>query len=79
MNTLVLLAELRPIVNIGSGGILSWLVTLLIIAIVVTFVIWLVSKFAGPPNIPEPFRWIVWTVVAIVLLIFICAGLGIAL
>lgn len=74
-----LLAELHPVVNVGVSGLLSWLITLLIIAIVVTFVVWLVSKFAGPPSIPEPFRWIIWVIVAIVLVVFILAALGVAL
>ncbi len=74
-----LLAELRPIIHVGTGGLLSWVISLLILAVVVTFVVWLVSKFAGPPNIPEPFRWIIWVVVAIVLLVVICAALGVAI
>jgi ABC-type multidrug transport system permease subunit len=74
-----LLAELRPIIHVGQGGILSWIISLLILAVVVTFVVWLVSKFAGPPNIPEPFRWIIWVVVAVVLLVVICAALGVAI
>lgn len=77
MNTL--LAVLHPFVTVGTGGLLSWLITLLIIAVVVTFVVWIVSKVAGPPVIPEPFRWIIWIVVAIALLVFIFASLGIAI
>ena len=69
----------EPIVNVGGSAILSWLLTLAIIAGLVFFVIWLVGKFAGPPNIPEPFRWIIWVVVAVALLIFIFAALGIHL
>lgn len=70
---------LRPILEVGTGGLLSWLITLLIIAVVVTFIVWLVTKFAGPPTIPESFRWIVWVIVAIALLVFIFAALGIAI
>lgn len=76
MNTLLALA---PIVQTGHSGLINWLVTLLIIAVVVSFVVWLVTKFAGPPSIPEPFRWIIWVVVAIALLVFIFAALGIAI
>lgn len=79
MNALSLLAELRPFINLGSGSLLSWLVTFLIIAGVVAFVVWLVKQFAGPPSIPEPFRWIIWVIVAIVLLVFIFASLGITI
>jgi hypothetical protein len=88
MNTLLItlalihpgiLAALKPIVQVGTGGLLSWLITFLIIAAVVTFVIWIVSKFAGPPSIPEPFRWIIWVIVAIALLVFVFAALGIAI
>lgn len=77
MNTFLALAPLFPIT--GHSLLLSWLVTLLIIAVVVSFVVWLVTKFAGPPSIPEPFRWIIWVVVAIALLVFIFASLGVAI
>lgn len=76
---LSLLAVLAPIVNIGGSAILGWLLTLLIIAVIVFFVIWLVKQFAGPPVIPEPMRWIIWVVVAVALLVFIFAALGIRL
>lgn len=78
MNALTMLA-LAPIVNVGGSQVLSWLLTLAIIAGIVIFVIWLVSKFAGPPSIPEPFRWILWLLVAIALLVFLFAALGIKL
>lgn len=74
------LLALQPIMNIeGHSSLLSWLLSLVIIAVVVYFVVWLVTKFAGPPNIPEPAKWIVWAVVGIALLIFIFAALGIAI
>lgn len=73
------ICALTPIVSVGGSSILGWLLTLAIIAALVYFVIWLVSKFAGPPNIPDPFRWIIWVVVSIALLIFIFAALGIHL
>lgn len=79
MSFALLLADMAPFVRIGDSSILSWLLTLAIIAIVVVFVVWLVSKFAGPPSIPEPFRWIIWLVVAVALLIFLFAALGISL
>lgn len=79
MNTLTLLAAIRPLFEVGGSVILGWLLTLVLIAVIVSFVVWLVSKFAGPPSIPEPFRWVVWVVVAIALLIFIFAALGIGL
>lgn len=74
-----LLAVLAPIVNVGGSAILGWLLTLAIISAIVWFVVWLVTKFAGPPSIPEPFRWVIWIVVAIALLLFIFAALGIHL
>jgi hypothetical protein len=77
--TSLLAFNVHPFVSVGTSGLLSWLVTLLIIAVVVTFVVWLVTKFAGPPSIPEPMRWIVWVIVAIALLLFIFASLGIAI
>lgn len=73
MNTLLALA---PLVNVGGSLLLSWLVTLLLIAVVVWFIVWIVTKFAGPPNIPEPFRWIIWVIVGIALLIFVFAAFG---
>lgn len=75
MNTLLALA---PIVSAG-GPLTSWLITLLIIAVAVSFVVWIVTKFAGPPTVPEPFRWIIWLVVAIALLVFVFAAMGIRL
>lgn len=74
-----LLLALAPIVNVGGSAILGWVLTLAIIAAIVYFVVWLVTKFAGPPIIPEPMRWIIWIVVAVALLIFIFAALGIHL
>lgn len=73
------LSVLVPLVNVGGSAVLSWLLSLAIIAALVWFVVWLVTKFAGPPSIPEPFRWVIWLVVAIALLVFIFAALGIRL
>lgn len=67
---------LAPLVNIGDSVILSWLLTFVLIAAIVWFIVWVVTKFAGPPVIPEPVRWIVWTLVIIALLIFVFAALG---
>lgn len=75
----VTLLALAPLVNVGGSQLLGWLLSLAIIAIVIWFVVWVVSKFAGPPSIPEPFRWIIWVVVAIALLLFLFASLGIRL
>jgi hypothetical protein len=76
MNTLLAVA---PFINVGGSVVLSWLLTLALIACLVIFIVWLVSKFAGPPSIPQPFRWVIWVVVAIALLIFLFAALGIRL
>lgn len=79
---MIALAALHPFLTIGSGGttslLLGWVLTLVIIAAVVWFVVWLVTKFAGPPNIPEPLRWVIWVIVAILLLAFIFVSLGIS-
>lgn len=77
MNTLFL-AALSPLVKIG-GPLTSWLISLALIAVGVIFVVWIVSKFAGPPSIPQEFRWVIWIVVAIALLVAIFAALGIGL
>lgn len=74
-----MLALIGPLFHAGSSVILSWMLTFILIAAVVCFVIWLVTKLAGPPVIPEPFRWIVWALVIIALVIFIFAALGIGL
>lgn len=76
---LPLLLVLRPFVTFGGSVILGWLLTFAIIAAVVIFVVWLVTKFAGPPSIPEQFRWVIWLLVAIALLVFVFAALGIAI
>jgi len=77
MNTLLLV--LQPIVNVGGSAVLAWLLTLVIIAVTVWFVVWLVTKFAGPPTLPEGARWVIWILVAIGLLVFLFAALGIHL
>ena len=76
MNTLALFAAIPHLV---ASPLLNLLITLLLVAIVVSFIVWLVTKFAGPPNIPEPFRWILWCIVAIALLVFIFWAFGIAI
>lgn len=76
MNALTLLA-LQPLINVGGSVLLSWVATLVLIAVIVSFVVWIVTKFAGPPSIPEPFRWIVWLIVGITLLLFLFLALGI--
>lgn len=70
---------LAPLFNVGGSLVLSWLLTLVLIAAFVYFIVWIVTKFAGPPSIPEPVRWIIWVVVAIALLIFVFAAFGIRL
>lgn len=80
MNFLVpTLAVLRPLFQPGGSIILGWLLTMVLIAAIVIFVVWLVTKFAGPPSIPEPMRWIIWVLVAIALLVFIFAALGVGI
>jgi hypothetical protein len=76
----LLLAAIQPFVSVpGHSPLLSLLISMVIIAAIVIFVVWLVTKFAGPPSIPEPFRWIIWVVVAIALLILIFAFLGVSI
>lgn len=71
-----LLLVLSPLISIGGSVILSWLLTFVLIAAVVWFIVWLVKQFAGPPVIPEGARWVIWIVVAILLLVFIFAAFG---
>ncbi len=76
---LPLFFALAPLVSVGGSAILGWLLTFVLIAAIVWLVVFLVTKFAGPPTLPEGARWIIWVVVAIALLIFIFAALGIKL
>lgn len=78
MLTLSTLA-IGPIFNVGGSVVLSWLLTLVFIAAIVWFVMWIVTKFAGPPSLPDPVRWVIWVLVAIGLLVFLFAALGISL
>lgn len=78
----MMICAIQPFIVIGGGSLgllLSWLITLVLVAVAVYFVIYLVTKFAGPPNIPEPARWIIWIIVAIALLILIFAAVGVRL
>ena len=71
------LLAIAPFINIGGSILLSWILTAVIIAAVVWFVTYIVTQIAGPkPPIPEGARWIVWTVVVILLLLFVAAALG---
>lgn len=78
MNTLI--ATLSPIYTpAGHSPLLGWLLTVIILCVVVWVVVWGATKVLGPPNIPEPVKWILWVVVAIALLIFIFAAFGITI
>lgn len=73
-----IIANLTPLVSFG-GPLTSWLISLLIIAVIILFVVWAVSKVFGPPSIPENARWIAWLIVGLALLWFIFAALGLPL
>lgn len=80
MTSLIPILALAPLFNIGGSVVLSWLVTLAFIAVIVLFVVWLVTKMAGgPPNFPEWFKLAIWTVVILCLIVFIFAALGLHL
>ncbi len=70
---------LAPLVSVGGSVVLSWLLTFVLIAAIVWFVVWIGTKLAGPPVIPEPMRWVVWCLIIIALLVFLFAALGIHL
>lgn len=63
--------------TLSASPLMNLLLTLLMVAIVVSFVVWIVTKFAGPPSIPEPFRWIIWVIVAVAMLVFVLWAFGI--
>lgn len=73
-----ILAAIAPIVTVG-GPLTSWLVSVALVIFVVCVVVWCVTKFAGPPSVPEPYRWIVWIIVGVALLYFIFAVFGLKL
>lgn len=56
---------------------LGWVLTFLLVAAVFLLIVWLMTKIIGPPNIPEQFRWILWVVVAVGLLIFVFLAFGV--
>ncbi len=75
-----ILAVLQPIFSPeGHSSLLAWVLSLLFLAIVVSVIVWAATKVLGPPNIPDPWRWILWIVVAIALLILVFAAFGISL
>lgn len=67
---------LAPLIDVGGSVLLSWVVTLVIIAGFVWFIVWCLTRFLGPPNIPEPIKWILWVIASIILFIFIFAAFG---
>lgn len=78
MNTLSLFLALTPLVTFG-GPLTSWIISLILIAGFVTFVVWIVSIFLGPPDVPNRARPWLWLIVAIVLIWFVFAALGLPL
>ncbi len=78
-----IIAAIAPFIDpsdVGGSKILAWVLTLALIAGGILFVIWAVTKLVGgPPSVPEPFRWIIWVLVAILLLVVLFAGMGIHL
>lgn len=76
MNTLLALA---PLVAPGGSVLLGWLLTFVLIAAVVCGIVWLATRFLGPPVLPEPARWVLWVVIAIGLVLFIFSAFGLRL
>lgn len=74
MNALLAIA---PLFTPGGSVLLGWLLTLALIAGIVLFVVWLTTRFAGPPTLPEWAKVVIWIIVAIALLLFIFGALGI--
>lgn len=74
----LILATLAPLVTFG-GPLTSWLVSLVILAVIVCFVVWATTKCFGPPQPPREWSWIVWLIVGLALLWFIFAALGLPL
>lgn len=74
MKTLLALA---PFITIGDSILLSWLVSLILIAAIVWFITWCVRSVAGPPEeLPRGVKIGIWVIAAIIILVFVCAALG---
>lgn len=77
MKILSLPLAIAPLFTPGGSLLLGWMLTFALIAGVVLFVIWLTTRFAGPPALPDWAKIIIWIIVAVALLLFIFAALGI--
>ncbi len=79
MNTLLITA-IAPLVTVGSSLLVSWLVSIAIIALIIFLIAWGVAKMAGPPDqLPPMVRAGIWIIAAIGVLIFLFDALGIKL
>jgi hypothetical protein len=76
MNTLLVLA---PLVTPGGSVILGWLLTFVLVAAIIIGIIYLATRILGPPTFPEPVRWVLWTIIAIGLIVFLFAAFGLRL
>lgn len=79
MNTLTTIVALAPLVNVGGSMLINWLLTMVLIVGTFLVLVWCLTKIIGPPNIPENFRWILWCIVAVGLIIFLFAAFGVHL
>lgn len=82
MNLLILapfLAVMQPLVQPGGSVLLGWAITILIIMVVVSLIVWAVTKVIGPPSVPEQFKWVIWAIVIIGVIVFVFAALGIGI
>lgn len=71
------LLALAPFIQIGGSVLLSWLVSLILIAAIVWFITWCVRKVAGPPEeLPRAVKIGIWIITAIVVVIFVCSALN---
>lgn len=68
---------LAPFFTPGGSVILGWVLTFALVAFIFLFIVWLMTKLIGPPNIPEQFRWILWIITAIALMIFLFLAFGV--
>lgn len=77
MNELLALA---PLVTVGNSVLLSWVVSLVIIAAVVFVIAWATTKVAGSPDaLPGPVKSGIWIIVAIGVILFVFLALGVAI
>lgn len=56
---------------LAYGALTALAIKAAIVIIVVCIVAWVANRFLGPPNLPDPVKWIVWLVIVIAVIAFV--------